>query len=194
MKTIIGGQKRGMVLWFYFCWENRGSSTIFFLILFQPSLVRFVPIHKKATCHYYRGVFWYTRRTASLLQHCLDLILNGTLNVKKFSTNVLTNNLDTVPLGRVSILIPCRLRLALAYKTGGGRTQLGQIEATPFVWVTVKVLICMQAYRTPGSTGLTLSYTLIYVLISPYVLLSSFLPASPLLKHSPPLFTVCYCF
>lgn len=68
-----------------------------------------------------------------------------------------------------------RLRPALTYKTSGGGTQLGQIEARPFVWVTVTTLICMQAYRPLGSTGLTLSHTLIYVLISPYVLFSSFL-------------------
>lgn len=54
----------------------------------------------------------------------------------------------------------------LAYKTSGG-TQLGQIEARPFVWVTVKMLICMQVYRPHGSTGLTLSHTLIYVLTPP---------------------------
>lgn len=55
-------------------------------------------------------------------------------------------------------------------KASGGGRQLGQIEARPFVWVTVKPLICMQDYRPPGSAGPTLSHTLIYVLISPYVL------------------------
>lgn len=80
--------------------------------------------------------------------------------------------------------IPCRLRAALAYQTGGGGAQLGQIEARPFVWVTVKTLICMQAYRPLGSTGLTLSHTLIYVLISPSVLFSSSLsPSLPLSSH-----------
>ena len=68
----------------------------------------------------------------------------------------------------------------LGYQTSGGGTQLGQIEARPFVWVTVKALICMQAYRTHGSTELT--HTLIYVLISPYVLFSSFLPQLPFLS------------
>lgn len=88
------------------------------------------------------------------------------------------------------------LRPVLAYKTSGGGTQLGQIEARPFVWVTVTTLICMQAYRPLGSTGLTLSHTLIYVLISPYVLFSSSPPLpflSPhfsLLKH-PPFFFYC---
>lgn len=80
--------------------------------------------------------------------------------------------------------IPCRLRAALAYQTGEGGAQLGQIEARPFVWVTVKTLICMQAYRPLGSTGLTLSHTLIYVLISPSVLFSSSLPPFlPLSSH-----------
>lgn len=75
--------------------------------------------------------------------------------------------------------MPCRLGPDLAYKTSRGGTQLGQIEARPFVWVTVTTLICMQAYRPLGSTGLTLSHTLIYVLISPYVLFSSLLPCPP---------------
>lgn len=106
--------------------------------------------------------------------------------------------------------IPCRLRPVLAYKTSRDGTQLGQIEARPFVWVTVTTLICMQAYRSLGSTGLTLSHTLIYVLISPYVLFSSFLPLSflpplpflsphySLLKHLAFLmflfFTTLFCF
>lgn len=75
------------------------------------------------------------------------------------------------------------LRPVLAYKTSGGGTQLGQIEARPFVWVTVTTLICMQAYRPLGSTGLTLSHTLIYVLISPYVLFSSSPPLPFLSPH-----------
>ena len=85
--------------------------------------------------------------------------------------------------------IPCRLRAALAYQTDGGGAQLGQIEARPFVWVTVKTFICMQAYGPLGSTGLTLSHTLIYVLISPSVLFSSSLPR---LSPSPPTTSIFY--
>lgn len=70
-----------------------------------------------------------------------------------------------------------------AYKTGRGAMQLGQIEARPFVWVTVTTLICIQVYRSLGSTGLTLSHTVIYVLISP---MSSFSqPSSPSFFTSP---------
>lgn len=66
-----------------------------------------------------------------------------------------------------------------AYKICRGGTQLGQIEARPFVWVMVKVLICMQAYRPPGSIGLTLS---------PCSDLCPHLPLCPLFLISPPIF------
>lgn len=76
------------------------------------------------------------------------------------------------------------MKPALAYKTNRGGTQLGQIEARPFVWVTVEVLICMQAYGPPGSIELTLSHTLIYVLISPlcplFLIPPPFSPPPPL--------------
>lgn len=92
-----------------------------------------------------------------------------------------------------------QVKPVLEYKTSGGGTQLGQIEARPFVWVTVKALICMQAYRPRGSIGLTLSYTLIYVLISPYVLfplssLTSFFYHLISLFSNTPLFFFVLCF